>query len=189
LDDHACSILGLNVVPGHPDDQGAYRSELAGLFGIVLVVTQLCLWAGIESGGNKIGCDGLSALNKAFDMWPLEPADPHFDMLSSLRKKIAASPIKWTTRHIEGHQDNDATAKLDFWAKQNIQMDNLAKVFWMRHSHSSPVFYPISDEGFQVWLGNRKLSSHSVSGYFDHIHGQTILDWHVSQLRFPACYA
>jgi hypothetical protein len=47
-------------------------------------------------------------------------------MLSSLRKKIAASPITWTTRHIEGHQDNDATAKLDFWAKQNIQMDNIA---------------------------------------------------------------
>jgi hypothetical protein len=189
LNDCACSILGLNVVPGHPDDQGAYRSELAGLFGIFLVVNQLCLWAGIESGGIEIGCDGLSALNKAFDTWPLEPADPHFDMLSSLRKKIAASPITWTTRHIEGHQDNDATAKLDFWAKQNSQMDNLAKVFWMRHSHSSPVFYPISDEGFQVWLGNRKLSSHSVSGYFDHIHGQTILDWHVSHFRFPACYA
>jgi hypothetical protein len=176
LDDRACSILGLNVVPGHPDDQGAYRSELAGLFGIMLVVTHLCLWARIESGGIKIECNGLSALNKAYDTWPLEPTGPHFDMLSSLRKKIATSPITWTTHHIEGHQDNNATAKLDFWAKQNIQMDNLAKVFWMRHSHSSPMFYPISDEGFQVWLGDRKLSSHSASGYFDHIHGQTILN-------------
>jgi hypothetical protein len=152
------AILGLNVVPGHQDDQGAYRSELAGLFGIVVVVLHLCLWAGIESGGIEIGCDGLSALNKAFDTWPHEPAHPHFNMLSSLRKKIAASPITWTTRHIEGHQDNNATAKLDFWAKQNIQMDNLAKAFWMHHSHSSPVFYPISDEGFQVWLGDRKFS-------------------------------
>jgi hypothetical protein len=101
----------------------------------------------------------MSALNKASDMWPLEPADPHFDMLSALCKTILVSPLTWTTCHIEGHQDKDATAELDFWAIQNIQMDNLAKVFWMHHSHSAPVFYPISDEGFQVWFGNQKLSS------------------------------
>jgi hypothetical protein len=68
-------------------------------------------------------------------------------------------------------------------------MDNLAKVFWMQYSHSEPVFYPLSDEGFQVWLGTRKLSSHQPSVFFDHIHGKTILHWHSSHHRFPACYA
>ena len=42
-----CSILALNLVPGHPDDQGAYRSELAGLFEIVLIVNLICSWADI----------------------------------------------------------------------------------------------------------------------------------------------
>jgi hypothetical protein len=189
VDAHACSIIGLNIVPGHPDDQGAYRSELAGLFGIVLIVNLLCSWAGITSGAIEVGCDGLSALNKAFDTWPLEPSDPHFDLLSALRKMILSSPIEWTTRHVAGHQDEDPTAKLDWWAEQNVQMDNLAKVFWMQHSHSAPVLYPISDEGFQVWLGDRKLSSHKPSVFFDHIHGKTILNWHASHHRFPACYA
>jgi hypothetical protein len=183
------SIIGLNIVPGHPSDQGAYRSELAGLFGNILVVNALCQWAGISGGAIKIGCDGLSALNKAFDTWPLEPADPHFDMLSSLRAMIAKSPLVWTTRHIEGHQDDDVNAKLDFWARQNIQMDNLAKIFWMHHSHSAHVQYPIMEEGFQVWLGDRKLSLHSSSVFFDHIHGKTILSWHASHGRFPAYYA
>jgi hypothetical protein len=68
-------------------------------------------------------------------------------------------------------------------------MDNLAKVFWMQHSHSKPVFYPLRDEGFQVWLGTRKLSSHPPSVFFDHIHGKTILNWHSSHRRIPACYA
>jgi hypothetical protein len=68
-------------------------------------------------------------------------------------------------------------------------MDNLAKVFWMQHSHTGPVFYPLRDEGFQVWLGTRKLSSHPPSVFFDHIHGKTILNWHSSHHRFPACYA
>lgn len=155
VDSNDSSIPGLNVVPGHPGNQGAYRSELTGLFGIVL----LCAWADISSADIKVGCNGFLALNNAFDTWPLEPSDPHFDMLSALRQMIAASPLSWTTRHVNGHQDNDATTQLDFGALKNIEMDNLAKVFWMQHSHFAPVVYPISDEGFQVWLGNQKLSS------------------------------
>ena len=75
---------------------------------------------------------------------------------------ISSSPVTWTMRHVPGHQDGDSSVKLDWWATQNIQMDNLAKVFWMQHSHLAPVFYPISDEGFQVWLSNRKLSCHNT---------------------------
>jgi hypothetical protein len=105
------------------------------------------------------------------------------------RKSLAASPVTWTTRHIPSHQDLDPTALLDFWALQNLQMDNLAKVFWMQHSHFYPVSYPLVDKGFQVWLGDCKLSSHPTLVFFDHIHGSTILDWHVSHQCFPACYA
>jgi hypothetical protein len=179
------SILGLNITPGHPDDQSAYRSELAGLFAIVQIVNLLCSWANIVHGG----CDGLSALNKAFNSWPLEPADPHFDMLSSLHSMLAESPLQWKTRHIEGHQDDNPQASLDFWAVQNIKMDNLAKICWMEHSSIAPFQYPITDEGFQVWLGNRKLSSSYSSGFFDHVHSKTILEWHSSHARFPAGYA
>jgi hypothetical protein len=90
---------------------------------------------------------------------------------------------------MKGHQDDNATAKLDFWAKQNIQMDNLAKVFWMQQSHSARALYPIADEGFQVSLGDRKLSSIPTSVLVDHTHVCTILYWHATHHRFPACYA
>jgi hypothetical protein len=53
------SIIGLNIGPGHPSDQGTYRSELVGLFGIILVVNALCLWADISEGAIEIGCDGF----------------------------------------------------------------------------------------------------------------------------------
>jgi hypothetical protein len=189
VDDIQGSILGLNVVPGHPDDQSAYRSELAGLFGIVLVVNLLCSWADIMSDGIEVACDGLSALNKAFETWPLNPHAPQHDLLQVLRTLIAASPVKWTTCHVDGHQDNEPGAILDFWVLQNIQMDNLAKVYWMQHSSTAPIVYPITDEGFQVWLGNHKLASFPDSVFFDHIHGKHIFSWHVSHGRFPACYA
>ena len=76
VDANVCSILGLN-----PDDQGAYRSELAGLFAILLSVILIC------SVGRhyEVGCNGLSVLNKAFDTSPLEPSDPHFALLSALQ--------------------------------------------------------------------------------------------------------
>jgi hypothetical protein len=70
-------------------------------------------------------------------------------------------------------------------------MDDLAKIFWMTHSHSAPLFYPISGEGFQVWLGNRKLSSHPSSAHFDHIllHGKALLHWQATHHHFPACHS
>jgi hypothetical protein len=40
------------------------------------------------------------------------------------------------------------------------------------HSHSEPVFCPLSNEGFQAWLGNRKLSSHQPAVFFDHAQEQ-----------------
>jgi hypothetical protein len=151
----------------------------------------LCSWAGIASGGIEVGCDGLSALNKAIDTWPHEPTNPHFDLPSALCTMIASSPLKcWTTRHVLGHRDNDATAELHDWALQNVRMDNLAKIFWMTHSHHfAPIFYPISSEGFQVWLGNRKLSSHLPSALFDHVHGKILLHWHKTHHHFPACHS
>jgi hypothetical protein len=84
VDDDETSTLGLNVVRGHPDDQSACCSELAGLFSIFMLVNLLSKWAGFLSGAIQVGCDGLSALNKAFDMWPLDPDDPHFDTLNAL---------------------------------------------------------------------------------------------------------
>jgi hypothetical protein len=47
---HEISIIGLNAIPGHHDNQGVNRSVLAGLLGIVLVVNTLCAWAGLSSG-------------------------------------------------------------------------------------------------------------------------------------------
>jgi hypothetical protein len=155
----------------------------------MLMVNLLCSWADILQGGIEVGCDGLSALNKAFDSWTLEPTDPHFNMLSALCYMITASPLRWTQHHIEGHQDDDATATLDFWALQNIKMDNLPNIFWIEHSATAPVLYPIAGEGFQVWLGDRKLAPAIHRCSLTTFTEKTILDWHSSHNRFPACYA
>ena len=60
--DKAGCIRADNVVPGSPEDQSAYRSELSGLYGIVLAVSLVCKVHGVTGGQVEIGCHGLSAL-------------------------------------------------------------------------------------------------------------------------------
>ena len=55
---------------------------------------------------------------------------PHFDLLSGIHGMKEESNIKWTSRHIKGHQDNDEYADLDKWALLNIECDIRAKQFW-----------------------------------------------------------
>ena len=64
-------IIGLIDVPGTSDEHDAYRSEMAGLYGIGKAVNILeaigKIEVGkIEVGKIEVGCDGLSALNRCF---------------------------------------------------------------------------------------------------------------------------
>jgi hypothetical protein len=59
-------IIAVNVVLGDPTDQSAYRSELAGIFGIVTMVRALCEVYEILEGSICVGCDGETALKHVF---------------------------------------------------------------------------------------------------------------------------
>ena len=61
-EDEFGSLEGSLVTPGNPEDQSAYRSELAGLYGIAAIVNLLCQYHKITEGSITIGCDGLQAL-------------------------------------------------------------------------------------------------------------------------------
>jgi hypothetical protein len=61
--------MGVNIVPGVPMDQSAYRSEVAGIPGIAIATT----------GTVYLGCDGHSTLDKnCTDVdYVVKPASPH----------------------------------------------------------------------------------------------------------------
>jgi hypothetical protein len=58
-------LIGANQVPGALEDQSAYRSELAGIEGILVTLDLLCTTYSITSGKVEIGHDGESALKEA----------------------------------------------------------------------------------------------------------------------------
>jgi hypothetical protein len=97
------------------------------------MVEVICTHFDITSGEIEVGCDGLSALRIAFGQgsnFDPDIKDPDCDMLSTIRKALAQSPVKWTWRHVLGHQDDNGIKVLDRWVTLNIEMDNLVKVHW-----------------------------------------------------------
>jgi hypothetical protein len=54
------------ITPGSPEDQCAYRSELAGILTTIQLVNALAEYTGISTGKCIMGCDGKSALTQCF---------------------------------------------------------------------------------------------------------------------------
>ena len=74
------------MVPGNTEDQSAFRSELAGLYGIVTATLCLCSLYEIKSGEITVAWDGEVALDHSFDWdhkW-LRASTPHLDQIHSI---------------------------------------------------------------------------------------------------------
>ena len=80
-------------------------------------------------------------------------------------------PISWTTRHVKGHQDDNAEAVLDRWALLNIELDDKAKEHWRRTQQDSSQQTRIFGETWSVWIGETKLTGNIRMAVNEQIHG------------------
>ena len=58
-------LTGMMIILGQPNVLDAYRCELGGLYGIVVIINALCLYHRIKSGSITRACDGDMALKHA----------------------------------------------------------------------------------------------------------------------------
>ena len=68
-------MSGDTLAPGMAQDQSSYRSELAGIYSILIIMHHMCRYYAVTEGGITIGCDGLEALKKSF-IYNLDIEDP-----------------------------------------------------------------------------------------------------------------
>ena len=124
-------IIGLIDAPGTIDGHDAYRSKLSGLYGISKAVSFLEDIGKIERGKIEVGCDGLSALRRCFNVGSdeISSRQAHFDILSGMHGYLLESNLEWVPRHIKGRQDSIAEGDLDRWAHLNIECDLRAKIY------------------------------------------------------------
>jgi hypothetical protein len=176
-------IVGAHVTPGHPDESNAYRSELGGILAIVIVTEAIAKLHDIQEGKIELGCDCESGIIAIFEHTYDTPKQPHHDLIHEIRKKLSHSRLKWTPRHVDGHQDKHTSyLRLDMWGQLNVEMDSLAKTYWNETSEEIRPFYPQSNHGWSLWIKERKLSSWNRTELYNHAKSTTILQ-HWSQRR------
>jgi hypothetical protein len=124
-------IVGVNSIPGEPEDHTSYRSELRGVSGVIETVNIVCKVHGITEGSIEVGLDGDQAMKNIFGKWPLNPRQADYDLLKDIRAKIAKSPLKWAGRWVKGHQDDHIRYEdMDRWRQLNVECDGLEKDYW-----------------------------------------------------------
>lgn len=107
-----------------------------------------------------IGCNGLSALNKArLDSDFANPNEPQFDLITSIQQIRQQSVADWQWRHIKGHQDNTRPLhELDQWSKWNIAMDAAAKAHWS-NTFGKQISEPLVGEPWPMIVEGKKIVS------------------------------
>jgi hypothetical protein len=152
-------MRGRVVTPGNPEEQNAFRSELAGIYAITVMHWAVCEFFKLEQGQIKLACNRKSALHQA--QWPedfINTQYPHYDMILAIRSIRQRTNWNWLWRHVKGHQD-DTGIVLDCWAQANIQMDSTAKQHWAETQNSVVPSLKIWGKPRQVWVGPRKITS------------------------------
>ena len=181
-------IIGLIEVPGHEDEQDSYRSELAGLYGIVLVLELLESYSTNIKGHIVIACDGKGALHKAFDtQFKASTKLPHFDILGgihNMRNKIKCIMLPV---HVKGHQDEQPQKDINRLGILNIECDLRAKLYWrdIQPSYRRSTF-DIPGSFWKLRVCNLLVGTNSTSYLRMSIEGAKLLDYWVGRnKRFP----
>ena len=165
-------ILGSNQTPGAEEEQNSFRSELGGIYGIVIVLKQLCQTHHIIAGGIEIACDCLGALQAVFTHEWDDPSQSSFDLIHQIRREIQASPLTWTWRHVKGHQDQHTRFDaLDWRSQLNVEMDSLAKAYWNATFTDRTTFYDADPTMWRLSHSGRQFSSLDRKLLYELCHG------------------
>jgi len=147
------------TTPGLMQAQGSYRSKLAGIYGIVTMVNSLASYHQQTQGSMLIICNDEAALTNSMKLWASNPLDKQFDIIHAIRARIRKTKIKWTSKHIKGHQEQMALAVCDK-AQWNDVMDMVAKNHWQKIQTSpDPTIHSLLGKPWELWLDNKKIST------------------------------
>lgn len=180
--------IGDNVVPGNPCEQSSYRSELAGISGVLAVVLAICKKYDITQGCITMALDGEQAMLKARSVWPLSPTDTDFDLLTDIRSKVSKLPVSIKWQWIQGHQDRDTPFHaLSGLAQDNVQADNIAKnrLNICIKEGFIPKSQRFGDEGWSLWLQGVKVSKLDYRRLYATMWASTALNYWSEKHAIP----
>jgi len=96
-------LVGKWHTPGPSDAHSSFHSKVAGLVGILYT---LIFWTPTTIKPTlRIACDGLSVITQLQQSQPIEPTEPHFDLLTAAQHLIMMSSFSVELVFVRSHQD------------------------------------------------------------------------------------
>ena len=145
-------LSGGGITPGNPSSQSAYRSEAAGILGIIIALQVII---GTEEKGEvTIYCDGQGALMTAIERtrYNFGTKDKCFDIISRIIELQESLRHKIIPQHVHGHKDR-LTNQFTVPEQLNIEMDSKANKFVseaIRQEFIPPIQLPEANYGIPI---------------------------------------
>jgi hypothetical protein len=97
--------------------------------------------------------------------------DNSYRMILSTRQYLSKSPIKWTFRHVKGH-DKKPRSEFDMRERLNDDFYKEAGEFrkWCEKQQRVNYCITLPNEPWAVWRGGEKISTHLHQDVYDGIH-------------------
>jgi len=122
--DSNTQLVGSWYTPSHGDDHSSFRSKLAGIVG---VLNTLSFWPPTQTAPFRLACDGLSVVTRILSHKPIEPMEPHADLLGAACTLLQSCRYNVDLIFVCGHQDTGTPMVLARDAWLNVEADALAK--------------------------------------------------------------
>lgn len=117
---------GKIVCSGKKSQHSAYRAELAGIFGGLMMLRAICKKENLRVGKILLVCDCLGAIKKIQHKHTSLSA-LHFDYISSIQSIIEELPLQIEFLHVNGHADELAPLhELSILERMNVTADHMA---------------------------------------------------------------
>jgi len=170
----ALRLVGQIYTPGHSMDHSSFCSELTGILGVLYTLT---FWPPtLNKPTFQLACDGLSIINRLSNIKPINPTEPHADLLTAARNLISTSLYAVQLVFVRGHQDNSIPTVLTRDAWLNIKADRLAKQK-LTTPYTGPVFYSLPGNPWSCYVGNDRVVKQFQPQLRKFINGQDTLQY------------
>ena len=123
-------VSGRVRTSGTEEDVNAYRSELQGVYTLLLAISMLCKSHTIRSGSIRVACDNDKCIELARDphLDVNVNSFEHADLIRAIRATTASLPLQVTFVKVKGHKDDDLpSTALTPMERLNCAMDHDAK--------------------------------------------------------------
>jgi len=115
------------ITPRLAGNRSSFRSEVAGVYGLLLTLWYLLEGSTKPTGRLKVACNGKLVLNQLHLHKTIDPFAAHSNLLQASHTLMTRLPCGVTLQHVRGHQDNSSPTVLLREAWLNIKVDSMAK--------------------------------------------------------------